>query len=192
MFKLVVALSGVLVFWLIAHSVMTIMVGIRAQPKPSDAAVVLGTRVLPNGVPSVWLRGRLNRALELYQEGIVKNIIVSGGLGREGHEEADVMRAYLIERGVPFEKIFADLNGDDTYETARHTKNIMEAQKFRSVVIVSHYYHVPRAMMAFKRFQISNVSASGVQTNPLWQDGAPLAREFAAFYFYLMRNYAAT
>jgi vancomycin permeability regulator SanA len=184
--------SFVFVAWLGSHSAWTISTGLRAQPQPSDVAVVLGTRVLPSGVPSFWLRARLNRAFELYQNNLVKNIIVSGGLGREGHEEADVMRAYLIERGIPSERIFLDLNGDDTFATARHTKQIMASSKFHSVVIVSHYYHLPRARLTFQRFGIPNVSATGVQTNPLWQDGGNLAREFAAFYFYVLRSYAAT
>ncbi len=178
--------------WLGAHVLWTIQTGTAAQPKPSDVAAILGTRVLPSGAPSYWLRERLERGLELYQTGVVKNIIVSGGLGSEGHQEADVMRAYLAARGVPAERIFTDRAGDDTFETARHTKQIMDAQRWNSVVVVSHYYHVPRAQLAFKRFGIANISATGVPTKPRWNDAGSLLREFAAFYFYLLRNYAAT
>ncbi len=178
--------------WIGLHVTWTIRSGLEAQPRPSDVAVILGTRVSPNGVPSFWLRGRLERGLELYQAGTVKHIIVSGGLGREGHQEADVMREYLIARGVPAEKIFTDRAGDDTFATARNAKKIMDAQNFQSAVIVSHYYHLPRAQLAFKRFGIVNVSASGVVTNPRWKDVGNLLREFAAFYFYALRNYAAT
>lgn len=192
MTRIVLALVLGLTCWVGLHTALTMYVGLNAQARPSDVAVVLGTRVLPNGAPSIWLRGRLVRGLELYKNGMVKNVIVSGGLGREGHEEADVMRAYLVARGVPSERIFTDLNGDDTYETARHTQEIMQSQHFNSVVIVSHYYHVPRVLLAFRRFGIPNVSASGVMTNPMWGDGFVLLREFAAFYFYLLRNYATT
>lgn len=186
-----VFLSGI-VLWVGVHTAVTIYLGSNMQARNSDTAVVLGTRVLPSGVPSYWLRGRLERAYALYAAGTVKNIIVSGGLGREGHQEADVMREYLIGRGVPAARIFTDPDGQDTFETARHTKQIMDAQAFRSVVIVSHYYHLPRAVFTFNRFDIRNVSAAGVVTNPLWVDGGNLLREFAAFYFYLVRDYAAS
>lgn len=181
---------AVIVLWVGAHAAVTIYLGRNMQARNSDTAVVLGTRVLPSRVPSYWLRGRLERAYELYAAGTVRNIIVSGGLGREGHQEADVMREYLIGRGVPAERILADHSGVDTYETARNTKQIMQAEGFNSVVIVSHYYHLPRAVFAFNRFAIPNVSAAGVITNPLRVDGGNLLREFAAFYFYLVRDYA--
>src|SRR5207244_2611053 len=121
-FRVVLVVGLGLAAWIGLHSAWTILTGQNAQPLPSDVEVVLGTRVLPSGVPSVWLRSRLERALELYQNGTVKNIIVSGGLGWEGHEEADVMRDYLAARGVPLENIFVDRNGYDTYETARSVK----------------------------------------------------------------------
>lgn len=57
---------------------------------------------------------------------------------------------------------------------------------------VSHYYHIPRAVFTFERFGIPGVSASGVSHAPLWMDTGVLLREFAAFYFYLVRDYAAT
>lgn len=192
MFRVVLIVALVLSGWIALHTVWTIAKGLNAQPKPSDVEVILGTSVLPSGVPSIWLRSRLERGLALYHNGTVKNVIVSGGFGREGHEEADVMRDYLVARGVPVEHIFVDRNGYDTYETARSVQEIMQAQRFQSVVIVSHYYHILRATAAFQRFNIPNVSASGVTTLPLWNDSWNLMREFVAFYFYLVRNYATT
>lgn len=192
MFRAVLVVVLLVIAWAGLHTWWTVTTGLNAQPAPSDVEVVLGTRVQPSGVPSIWLRYRLERALQLYQKGTVKNVIVSGGLGREGHEEADAMREFLLQRGVPDANIFVDRNGYDTYETARSVKQIMDAHGFKSVVIVSHYYHVPRAVFTFQRFGISNVTASGVSHAPLWTDTGVLLREFAAFYFYLVRDYAAT
>lgn len=180
------------VSWAVAHSALTVWAGTRTQPRPSDVAVVLGNRVERSGVPSVHLRARLDRAFELYQNGIVRYIIVSGGLGREGHQEADVMREYLAQRGVPSERIITDRDGYDTYASARSAKIIMRARGFDSAVIVSHYFHLPRAMMTFKRFGISNVSAAATDRSPAWSDTYSVLREFAAFYLYLFRDYATT
>lgn len=178
--------------WIGVHSAWTVLAGVNAKPRPGDVAVVLGTRVERSGAPSLRLRERLDRAIELFQTGIVKNVIVSGGLGREGHEEADVMRDYLLRRGVPSEKIFVDRNGYDTYETASSTKAILDAHSFKSVVVVSHYYHLPRAVVTLTRFGIQDVSAAAVNIPPAWRDSWSVLREFAAFYFYLVRDYAKT
>lgn len=178
--------------WVAFHSALTVWIGTHTQPRPSDVAVVLGNRVERSGTPSPHLRLRLDRALDLYQDGTTRYIIVSGGLGREGFEEAEVMREYLIQRGVPAGKIFTDRDGDDTYESARSAKAIMDAHGFTSAVIVSHYFHLPRALITFKRFGIAGTSAAAVDRQPAWRDTYSILREFAAFYFYLFRDYATT
>lgn len=192
MLRIVLLVALGIVSWVAVHSAWTVHTGVNALPRPSDVAIVLGTRVERSGVPSWRLRERLDRAHELYQSGVVKNVIVSGGLGREGFEEADVMRDYLIRRGVPVEQIFLDRDGYDTYETARRAKQIMDAQHFQSAVVVSHYYHLPRAVLTLKRFGVADVSAAAVNIPPMWRDSWNVLREFAAFYFYLVRAYAAT
>jgi vancomycin permeability regulator SanA len=180
------------VLWIGLHSAWTIVAGMSAQPRQADTAVVLGTRVERSGIPSRRLTERLDHAFELYQNGGVSNIVVSGGLGREGHEEAAAMRDYLVRRGIPADRILMDTNGYDTYESARGAKEIMDAYGWKSVVVVSHYYHLARAVLAFKRFGIADVSASAVNTPPMWRDTWNVLREFAAFYFYLVRDYAAS
>ncbi len=192
MIRLFVILLGIFLLWVLIHSALTILAGLNAEPRVADVAVVLGTRVERSGAPSWRLRERLDRAYELFQDKTVKNIIVSGGLGREGYEEADAMREYLMRRGVPFVNIFVDRDGEDTYETARHAQAIMDTQNFTSAVVVSHYYHLPRAVLTFKRFGITDVSAAAANVPPQWRDTWNILREFAAFYFYLVRDYAAT
>lgn len=185
------ALVG-LTLWIGLHSIWTVLAGVNVKPRAADTAVVLGTRVERSGVPSLRLRERLDRALKLYRDGTVKSLIVSGGLGREGHEEADVMGEYLEQHGVPGAAILRDRNGYDTYETARSTKAIMQANDLHSAVIVSHFYHLPRALVTFRRFGITEVSAAAVNSPPTWRDTWNVLREFAAFYFYILRDYAAT
>jgi vancomycin permeability regulator SanA len=180
------------VVWIGLHSAWTVLAGVRSQPRAADVAVVLGTRVERSGIPSRRLRERLDRAYELYTSQLVRTIIVSGGLGREGYEEADVMRDYLVSRGIPDSAIFLDQNGYDTYESARNAKSIMDARNLESAVVVSHYYHLARAVLTFRRFGISEVSAAAVEIPPAFRDTWNVLREFAAFYFYLVRDYAAT
>ena len=59
----------------------------------ADVAVVLGTKVEPDGNPSPAMAARLDEAVALLHT--FDRIIVSGGTGREGYDEAKVMKAYL-------------------------------------------------------------------------------------------------
>ena len=63
--------------------------GATSHYQASHYAIVLGNKVHLSGEPSQRLQARLSRALLLYQRGMtVKQIIVSGGVGKEGHDEA--------------------------------------------------------------------------------------------------------
>lgn len=177
--------------WIGLHSVLTVVFGWNEKPRPADVAVVLGTRVDRSGVASRSLRARLDRAVELYRTAYVKNVIVSGGLGREGFEEADVMRDYLVARGLPASAILLDRGGEDTYASARNAARIMRAASLRSAVIVSDYYHLPRARLAFSRFGIEDLSAVASYPPPSGRDAFNLLREFFAYYFYLVRDYGS-
>ncbi len=185
--RFLLGLGALCASWFLIHTTLILADGLRDNLKPADAAVVLGNRVEPSGVPSPALRVRLDKGLELYRNGTVKNIIVSGGVGKEGFDEATVMRDYLTARGVPAMNILADHSGDDTFLTAEHTKQLMQAHDFRSVVIVSHYYHISRVKLAFAQVGIPNVysahASSGFDAAAIYST----TREFFAYYYYLVR-----
>jgi len=49
---------------------------------------------MESGEPSPRLQSRLDKAFDLYSKNYFQQIIVSGGLGKEGFEEALVMTEY--------------------------------------------------------------------------------------------------
>ena len=65
----------------------------------ADYAIVFGNKVYENGKPSVRLQKRLDAGIFLLKEHKVNKLMVSGGLGKEGHDEALVMAKYLIKKG---------------------------------------------------------------------------------------------
>src|SRR5690348_13263625 len=93
--------------------------GLHDDIASSDMAVVLGSKVLPDGTASPRLRARLDTALRLWKAHEARFIFVSGGVGKEGFDEGRVMQRYLIEAGVPEEWIITDSAGNNTYLTAR-------------------------------------------------------------------------
>src|SRR5215207_9219905 len=86
--------------WFFAHVVYIVADGLTDEIERADAAVVLGNTVERDGQPSERLKARLEKAVELYEKNLVGVIIVSGGFGAEGFEEADVMRDYLVSKNI--------------------------------------------------------------------------------------------
>lgn len=162
--------------------------GLTDEVIPVDVAVVMGTTVNPNGSPSPWLKTRLDRALELYQQGVVTNIIVSGGLEKNGWDEASVMHAYLVGHGVPSSTIWLDRNGMDTYATAENVSLLMRARGWQSVLVVSQFYHVPRVKLALHRFGSQQVYGAHARWIT-WQSTIWLLREAVAYPVYFFRTY---
>ncbi|MFY0542955.1 YdcF family protein [Brevibacillus sp. H7] len=126
-----------------------------AQPRHADVAIVLGAAVWGEG-PSPGLRERLDQALALYQRGFVPYLLVTGGVG-EGKtiSEAAVMQRYLMEQGVPEERILLENEARDTYQNLKYSKQLMEKHELQSALIVTHGYHLARALEMAKSLGIT-------------------------------------
>jgi vancomycin permeability regulator SanA len=185
--RLLVRGAWILLGWLFVHVCYMLLDGFRPPVLPADVAVVLGSKVHPDGMPSSGLQRRLERALDLYRKGAVRAVFVSGGRGSEGFEEADVMRAILIQSGVPASAIIADRAGNNTRLTAIHTRRLMQERGWQSAIAISQYYHVPRAKLALRQEGVPHVSGAAAEYRFAWTDPLSILREFAGFYTYLAR-----
>ena len=165
-----------------------IAVGVHDSIQPCDVAVVLGNAVEADGTPSSGLRARLEKSLELYRAGYFPRIIVSGGVGKTGYNEAEVMAQYLRDRDVPDAAIIVDGVGVNTFATGRNAKRIMSERNMHSVMVISQYYHVPRTRYVFRRFNIGPVRYAHANLFEI-HDGFAVPREVLAFAVYLMRSY---
>ncbi|WP_116866260.1 YdcF family protein [Pseudomonas syringae] len=154
--------------------------GVSDTAKTSDVAIVLGSKVTPDGVPSARLQARLDRAVELYRQGLVRSVIVSGGTGVEGFSEAVGMANYLAERsGLPREAILLDEQGNTTQDTARNSAQIMKQRGFKNAVVVTQYFHITRSRYALNQAGVTQVSTAHARYFE-WRDLYSLAREVAA------------
>jgi vancomycin permeability regulator SanA len=169
-------------------TLVLIISGLHDDLGHADVALVLGNTVLPDGTPSARLRARLDKTLELYRAGYFPKIIVSGGMGKEGFDEAVVMRDYLIQHEIPPDRIITDSAGTTTYASARNTRQIAQQQHFNSVFVVSQYFHVPRSRLALERFGFQTVHSAHahyVESRDLYS--AP--RELIGYVRYLFRHF---
>jgi uncharacterized SAM-binding protein YcdF (DUF218 family) len=152
-------------------------------------AIVLGNQVQPSGVPHPRLQDRLNKAWELYVSGRVKNIIVSGGLGKEGHQEAEIMQRVLMDQNIEAQAIWVDKKGNTTFQTAQNAALSMKKNNWNSAFVVSQYYHIARCKLAFHGFGIDPVFSAPAEFNLEWREPYSLLREFVGYYYYLLRRY---
>ncbi|HEX7956024.1 MAG TPA: YdcF family protein, partial [Pyrinomonadaceae bacterium] len=136
--------------------------------------------------PSARLRARLDQTVALYRRGLFPEVIVSGGVGVEGFDEAEVMKRYLVENGVPEGSVHVDGGGTTTHLTARNASRMMRENGWRSALVVSQYFHVPRMRLALKRSGVAPVFSAHARYFER-RDVYSIAREVVGYAAYLLR-----
>lgn len=128
------------------------------EMKESDVIIVLGAQVKEDGTPSVALERRLTAALESYEQNR-QTIIVCGARGtNEPRAEGDVMREWLLARGVQESDVVAETGSFNTRENLRNAKAIMDERGLSQALVVTSDYHVARALMLCRQ---EGVAATG-------------------------------
>jgi uncharacterized SAM-binding protein YcdF (DUF218 family) len=151
--------------------------------RPADCAVVFGARVWNDGTPSDALSDRVDEAVRLYQRGLVGRVVMSGGVEPEnGLSEAEVMRARAEAKGVPPEAILVDEDGVTTAATVRNAARRMRSEGMQSALVVSHYYHEPRARMLFDRAGVRAYTVPARMSRRLYKEPWFVAREVGAYW----------
>ena len=120
--------------------------GTKVVDVKADAAIVLGAAVWGGEVSPVF-RERINHAIELYRNGKVRKIILTGGQGnRRELTEAAAARAYAVKKGVPEGDILVEDKSHTTYENVLNAKQLADANGLKKVLIVSDPMHMKRAI----------------------------------------------
>ena len=117
----------------------------EAQAGETEALVVLGAQVRPDGTPSVQLQWRLDQALEAWQAHPVWIVTCGAQGGDEPAPEGEVMQADLASRGVPAEQILVDASSFNTWENLKNARRLLDGRASRITVVTSDY-HLPRAL----------------------------------------------
>lgn len=177
---------GFIALWFGVHVSWLLMDGFTDELHRADLAVVFGNKVHRNGQPSKRLRMRLDRTLQLYKKGYFPTILVSGGKGAEGHDEAVVMKRYLVAQGIPAQAILVDSLGLTTRHTALHAARRLHSRNWRSVLLISQYYHISRAKLAARRAGITTIYSAQADYHFEWREIYSTAREVLGFYAYLL------
>jgi SanA protein len=122
-------------------------------------AIVFGAGLRNDGTPTAVLKDRVKTAVQLYQQGKVDKLLMSGDNRFINYNEPEGMRQYALELGVPDADIVLDYAGRRTYDTCHRASAIFQVD---SAIVVTQGFHLPRALFLCNAF---GVNADGVESN---------------------------
>lgn len=117
-----------------------------AEVPAKKCALVLGTSPrIQGGQKNAHFINRLEAVTQLYNEGKIEHILVSGDNATKYYNEPKEMKKELVKRNIPSQKITCDFAGFRTLDSIIRAKEIFELSEF---IIVSDDFHVPRAIFS--------------------------------------------
>jgi len=155
--------------------------------RTADVIVVFGARTYADGTPSQALADRVRTACQLYKAGLAPKLVFSGGPGDGVVHETEAMRRMAMKLGVPDAAITLDKNGLNTDATVANTAPIFSQLNARRILAVSHFYHLPRVKMAYRRAGLEVYTVPAKETYTLTQLPFYMAREIVALWVYYLR-----
>jgi SanA protein len=139
-------------------------------------ALVLGAGVYPGGVLSAVLEDRVSTAVELYRNGKIRKILMSGDNSETHYDEPTSMKNYAIKLGVPADDVVLDYAGFRTYDSFYRARDIFS---LKDIIIVTQRYHLPRALYISNKLGVKAVGVPSDRQEYLYTDWY-ITREFIA------------
>lgn len=184
-FKIVIVIVSI--FLLVsAYTGFSIYSFMNNEVRKSDGILVLGCRVRGE-TPSVSLKRRMETALDLYNNGYGKKLILSGGQGKgEDISEAEAMKRFFISKGIIESDLLIEDKSTSTYENFNYSKDIMDKNNIKSVVVVSNGYHLKRASKVAENFNINATYKGFILRDYMSVEVKGVIREILATYKYTL------
>lgn len=143
--------------------------GDRDEQRPVDAIVVLGAAQY-DGRPSPVFEARLDHAVGLWDSGIARSFVVTGGkLPGDRTTEAAVAREYAVDHDVPRDAIWGENEAHNTLDSLRSIAAEMKQRNLRSAVFVSDPTHMLRVLRIARDLGIE-AYGSPTTTSPVQGD----------------------
>jgi vancomycin permeability regulator SanA len=155
--------------------------------RPAEIVVVFGAQVHEDGRASTSLRDRMDTAIGLYKDGLVKKVLVSGGVGDSGFNEALIMRDMAVEAGVRKRDVIVDSAGVNTEATVRDSRPFFEGAERPTALAVSQFYHLPRIKLAYQGEGATVFTVPAGTSSPIPQTPRFVVREIPAFWAYYLK-----
>lgn len=160
----------------------------KTNETPSKVGIILGAAVWKTG-PSPTMIRRTRHGAALYHEGLVSRLVVCGGLGIHPPTEAEAMAEILLSEQLPQERIVLEKCSTTTGENLANAKSYISDEP---IIIVTDWYHKPRARLIAQRTGFSSVSCSSpsIKGARVWPQLKGALREVPAYlaYYFKVKN----
>lgn len=124
-----------------------------------EAILIPGGGLTENGQLPSWTRARLELALSRYRKGLIL-ITLSGGtvhkpppLDEEGYPlfESRIAAEYLMDQGIPPDKIWAEISSYDTIGNAFFSRFLhVQPARLERILVITSAFHMARTKSAFR------------------------------------------
>ncbi len=168
---------------LLAFVLYVLILPLFSRKRAFDTVIVHGCALIRGDVVSRILANRLDLALKLYHKSGEKALlVVSGGRGHdETVSEAAAMRAYLLEKGVPKERILMEDQSHSTDENLRFSDQLLlERGGGGRIALVTSGYHVFRCLWIANKLAFRCKGFGAPVAAYYWPSA--VIREFVAVY----------
>ena len=136
-------------FLVLSFVVYSVFIQIMPHRMDFDYVIIHGCGLADGERLTKLLSARVDRAIEIYRKCRIKPVIIpSGGQGEdEKVSEAQAMKDYLLQHGVPEEHIVPEDRSATTRENLLNSKAIIDAMGGRKkTALVSSSYHIYRCL----------------------------------------------
>ena len=149
-----------LALWLVGVAAYIVWVGEHDQAAPADVIIVLGAAAY-DARPSPVFAERIRHGIDLYQRGLAKHLIFTGGFGNGARfSESQVAQRYALKRGVPRQAILIETRSRTTHQNLQQAAVLMKAHGFKRAIIVSDPLHMARALRLAREAGIDALGSS--------------------------------
>lgn len=118
---------------------------------PVKVGLVFGTSDKVGGRENLYFRYRIDAAEEAWKSGKLETVIVSGDNRSQYYNEPEKMKAALVARGLPADRIVCDYAGLRTLDSVVRAKEIFGADP---VLFISQRFQNERAIYLAKAHDI--------------------------------------
>ena len=134
---------------------------LSSEIKSLDAGVILGAAVWGGNRPSPVLRERINKGYELYENGNIKYLVLTGGGSPGEMTEADVARNELLKKGIDKKYIIVENRSNSTLEQITFiNNNIYRKNNWKEIVLITDNFHLLRSKQMCRFFNINALGAA--------------------------------
>ncbi|MBQ3938619.1 MAG: YdcF family protein [Clostridia bacterium] len=168
---------------LIGAMIANIIVVKYEPDRDKDFLIILGCGLRKDGTPTPLLRGRIDRAIAFYEKQKAETgkeliFVTSVGQGEnEANSESLAMKNYLLEKGIPEERMIEEDRSTDTFENMKFSKaKILERSENAKVAFATTNYHVFRSGLFARRVKMRVVGMGARTKWYFWPNAA--VREF--------------